>query len=517
MGETDLISAQQISGQPYAGSLFLSQNASTWTAEQTDDLKFTMKVANFDTSKVSSLYFENTDLPLAKLAKNPIQTTAASNTVKVSSYLHGHYDTSSNVQVKGVVGDRVGSVLEVDSAALGSGTATDGTYTARLQDSSTGSGTGLKLKVVIGSNAITSVEIEDPGQGHTAGDDITFSNFDHGTDGNGSVDLTVNVKTIGDTLGGLPVDAIGGANTITYTAVSDIGIDSFNVAVDMSSYIATNKLVSGYTALESTIGGGESVTSSRNYYFDTLHTMIPSTQVGSGKIIASTESTAMKAPEGHIATGDTAYSRRSENNFITLNDNSYLDNPGVVASPINETNEMSSVRSFRLLLQMYTMSNTISPVIDVGSIGAIAIANRLNNIDSSSDVPTGVTYSASTEPEGDNNAMVYVTRKVNLKTPATSLKVIADNFRPPNCELKFMYKIIKADENTPLDDIGFQYFNSDGSPDTAIEVDQRNFKEYEYTADDLPEFTGFVVKIVGQGNNTCVVPAVSALRCMALA
>ena len=132
-------------------------------------------------------------------------------------------------------------------------------------------------------------------------------------------------------------------------------------------------------------------------------------------------------------------------------------------------------------------------------------------------MPTGVTYSASTEPEGDNNAMVYVTRKVNLKTPATSLKVIADNFRPPNTELKYMYKIIKRDENTPLDDIGFEFFNTDGSPDVGIEVDQRNFKEYEYTANDLPEFTAFVVKIVGQGTNSCVVPAVSALRCMALA
>ena len=105
---------------------------------------------------------------------------------------------------------------------------------------------------------------------------------------------------------------------------------------------------------------------------------------------------------------------------------------------------MSSVRSFRLLLQMFTSNNTVSPVLDVGTVGAIAIANRLNNIDSASDVPTGVAYSASTEPEGDNNAMVYVTRKVNFKTPATSLKVIADNFRPPNTELKFMFKIIKS-------------------------------------------------------------------------
>ena len=49
------------------------------------------------------------------------------------------------------------------------------------------------------------------------------------------------------------------------------------------------------------------------------------------------------------------------------------------------------------------------------------------------------------------------------------------------------------------------------------EQDARNFKEYEYTADALPEFTGFVVKIVGQSSNTSIVPLVSALRCIALA
>ena len=50
-----------------------------------------------------------------------------------------------------------------------------------------------------------------------------------------------------------------------------------------------------------------------------------------------------------------------------------------------------------------------------------------------------------------------------------------------------------------------------------IENDGRNFKEYEYTADGLPEFIGFQVKIVGQAHNTSSVPLVSALRCMALA
>ena len=55
MGETDLITGQTISGQPYAGSLFMSQNASTWTAEQTDDLKFNMRVAKFNTTTAANI------------------------------------------------------------------------------------------------------------------------------------------------------------------------------------------------------------------------------------------------------------------------------------------------------------------------------------------------------------------------------------------------------------------------------------------------------------------------------
>ena len=80
-----------------------------------------------------------------------------------------------------------------------------------------------------------------------------------------------------------------------------------------------------------------------------------------------------------------------------------------------------------------------------------------------------------------------------------------------------MTKIIKNDEETLLDDVGFEYFNTTGAPDVATEADARNFKEYEFTVNNLPEFSGFVVKIVGQGQNTSVVPAVTALRCMALA
>ena len=140
-----------------------------------------------------------------------------------------------------------------------------------------------------------------------------------------------------------------------------------------------------------------------------------------------------------------------------------------------------------------------------------------DSINSSSDVPTGTTYIPSTSPDGDNNAMTYITRKVSLKTPAQGLRVTADFFRPPTTELKVLYKVLNNDEETPFDDLGWTYFNTTGAPDITTEADARNFKEYEFTADDLNEFSAFAVKIVGQGTNTCVVPMVSALRCIAIA
>jgi len=186
---------------------------------------------------------------------------------------------------------------------------------------------------------------------------------------------------------------------------------------------------------------------------------------------------------------------------------------------------MAAGKSFDLSLQMQSNNPNISPVIDLTSIGALGIANRLNNINSATgfkldgsttSVPSGTTYTASTSPDGDNNVMTYITRKVSLKTPAQGLKVIADFFRPPTTDLKVMYKVLENDDETPFDDLGWQYFNTTGTADTTIDNDARNFKEYEFTADNLNEYSAFSVKIVGQGTNTSAVPMVAALRCIAI-
>jgi hypothetical protein len=53
IGKTDLVSGRQISEQPYGGSLFLSQNGSTWTADQNSDMTFRMFRYNFSANPVN--------------------------------------------------------------------------------------------------------------------------------------------------------------------------------------------------------------------------------------------------------------------------------------------------------------------------------------------------------------------------------------------------------------------------------------------------------------------------------
>jgi hypothetical protein len=513
MGETDLLTAETISGQPYAGSLFMSQNASTWTAEQTDDLKFNMKIAEYDIGVVGSVHFENDAIPATPLQNNPIETFA-DNKVKVYSYNHGFYDDTTNkdnVTIAGLVGDKVDSAVVISSFSHTGGTLpADATIDCTADVHTGGTGGGIKLEVIVSGGAVTDVNILKCGQGYTVGDSVVVTNI-----GSSDADVTVVLGTPEDTLGGCPIAVL---NTL-HSVLSDRGIDTFRFTPSLAGY----SFASTY-AFETTVAGGKLATATRNYYFDSLHTMIPSVQLKGTIISGNVLTTPQYSPEGSI--NGTPYQRNTANKFITLNDNVFFDAPSIVASPENEAREMSSQKSFDLHLQLMSFNPNISPMIDVQAAGCLGTANRINNIDSATSkkvngttnsLPAGTGFVPSTNSEGDSNAMVYVTRKVNLKTPATSIKVISDIFRPPTTEVRLMYKIIKNDEETLLDDVGFEYFNTDGSPDVATEADARNFKEYEFTVNDLPEFSGFVVKIVGQGQNTSVIPAVTALRCMALA
>ena len=107
MGEIDTGGVRAISEQPHLGSLFKSQNASTWTASQLEDLKFTLYRATFDNTLTGTYTIVNEELTttnkgISTLAANPLETSNGTATVKVNFPNHGMYDVDNNVIIDGV-------------------------------------------------------------------------------------------------------------------------------------------------------------------------------------------------------------------------------------------------------------------------------------------------------------------------------------------------------------------------------------------------------------------------------
>ena len=106
-----------------------------------------------------------------------------------------------------------------------------------------------------------------------------------------------------------------------------------------------------------------------------------------------------------------------------------------------------------------------------------------------------------------------------MKTAATSLKVFVDAVKFDSAEIQLMYKILRSDDASDFDEIGLTYFNTNGAPDSNVNssVDFDDFIEREYSANNLPEFISFAIKIRMQGTNCAEPPRMKDLRAIALA
>lgn len=143
IGKLDLVSGRQVSEQPYGGSLFLSQNGSTWTADQSSDLMFRIYRNEF------SLNPTNAQFRLSNLASDvPYNTLQliTSDIVLANTSLNYQYNTEK--ETGGFVGFK--DIVPLTNYELAD---SDGT---RLLDVSTGNNSFiLKAQMQSESTAIS--------------------------------------------------------------------------------------------------------------------------------------------------------------------------------------------------------------------------------------------------------------------------------------------------------------------------------------------------------------------------
>jgi hypothetical protein len=514
LGEIDIGGTSAISEQPYLGSLFKSQNASTWTASQYEDLKFQLYRATFDISKTGNLYMTNQPLGRSEgfvpksdgttryLKKNPIVfDTAVINKAKVKMFGHGMYDNINNVIIKDVHS-------EISDTTLNEGTTLTAADTTITLTSSTNFPTTGWIK--IDDEVITYSGV--------SGNDLTgcIRGLDGTTAATHSDDSVVQCYV----LNGVPLTEINK----THTAITGMEVDSFDIPISLPPTRTMS-------------AGGINALITKNVPYDTLYAKIrmidnPATsvetyaQVTSGKTLGSPDSGAF------YQTSFVRTPNASKFEF-PLYENYNFTKPHIIASPINEANELAGKKSLRFSAELNSSRNEMSPVIDIGKgqSGVIAISNRINKVDNVGDVGalTANIFKDSSAPEGDNNTAIYMTKEINLKQPSTAIKVMFDASVQSEAGLKVYYRIKRSNSEQVFGDIGWVPFNDTGNPDeeVPISLSMNDFREYEFTAgnnDDvatttlpLEDFSSFAVKVVLQSLNTAKPPLLRQFRALALA
>ena len=402
VGDTQVGSDRTISEQPYAGVMFKSQNGSTWTAEQLEDIKMKINRAEFK-NVTGEVTLCNDSNPVKKLKTNPIRTTNSSSVVRVFHKNHGMHGTNNNVIISGIA---------------------SGFYN------------------------------------------------------------------------GIAHDAING----THTSISNITLDSYDITTTGTAN-ATGDV------------GGDSVTATQNNIFDVANINLATLTVPGTDINYSIRSTTGKSVHG----SELEFTLTGASDALAINpsDNIYFTSPQMVASDINQTNEMAGNKSLFVNLSLSTNATNLSPYLDTARMSMVVVQNRLNN-PTSTNTPNFVDDTASS---GTSSAAVYVTKPVTLENDSTSLDVrLTQNVRATS-SVEVYFRLTGAEEDRKIDNLGWIAFNGDGSEDITVTPAESDntFKEYKYSASNLNTFTSFQIKIVMKGTISSYPPIIRDLRGIALA
>lgn len=221
---------------------------------------------------------------------------------------------------------------------------------------------------------------------------------------------------------------------------------------------------------------------------------------------------------------------------IQLNRTNRLGSLRMVASRINETTKLTELpdsRSFTTALSLSTTDPNVSPQLFldncVTKFSSYRINNPIANYPQDSRVNEILDFTHNT---------VYYSNVVYLSKSSTSLKVILSAYRPITSEIRVLYSLIMPDSyeidqsftlfpgynNLTIDNNQDGFLDvinislNDGLSDFKVNASlEGEFRDYEFTAPNLPQFTGFVIKAVMTSTDQSNPPIIKNIRAIALA
>jgi hypothetical protein len=327
------------------------------------------------------------------------------------------------------------------------------------------------------------------------------------------------------------INKIHNLNDVTIT--EPISFDSYHIKLDMSNDGIDRSFDDGYPTLyanQTKSSGGYNIRATQNMPFEIITPLIQNLTVQGTSLSGEVRTITGKSISGNeIPFTDVGFEP------ITINAPNYLDSTRIIASKVNESNKPINLpgnKSMNIRLTLGTTDPKVSPVLDTQRISAILTSNRVNRVIEDYAIDARVNTI-----DEDPSAFQYISKEISLENSASSIKIILDahinlysdvrafyaisensNFDPiftpfPGYEnLDFRGQLINPEDSNGLSDNFVSPSNSIGFTSPELE-----YSEYVFTADQLPTFISYRIKLVLTSTNQVYVPRVRNLRAIALA
>ncbi len=488
LGDTVPGTSRTISEQPYLGSLFKSQNASTWTTDQTQDLMFTIYKAKFDTSGVGTVQFVNDVLPYTTLENDPFQMTAGSNIVRVWQNNHGLVD-GSKVTISGVTGTLNGipaaelngtwfvSNIDLDSYTITTGTSA--TKTGYF------GGTTIRATGQVQYDAVMPIA-----QVQNFSETSTFYSM--------------------KTTSGRSVD---GSET---PYIQDVSFG--DCLVNENNYFYSPRLIASEINENTFTGGNKSATFAINLS-STNDSLSP---------VLDTQRISLVAISNRIN------SPTHTNVNVTPTDYTQLFTGATGAFSFSGSTITSTVSGIRSLMQTIGIGQYIKVegTTTIANSGQFLVTDVTDNGTNCTITVSGITFTSESAvsgtsistvnlftdeiaPVGSSAVSKYVSKAIKLALPSTFMKVRFAANIPNQSDVAVYYKTSLGSSGN-LDKTKYTLATPVSTP-TKVENGNETFYDIDYSLTNLSPFDSVQVKLVMKSVNTSAVPRIKDLRIIACA
>ena len=479
-------STRTISEQPYMGVLFKSQNASTWTADQMQDLKFTIWRAKFDTTAIGNVALVNNSLPFQDLELHPIETRSGKSEIRVYHQNHGMPDRS-RVTISDYVKDMASTTDKIHGIPV---TEIYKTHTISYVDAD--------------SYCITVTTAPDA-TGYTGGSTMRATrNIQYDT-----FHPLIQLQSFPETSVSFKMKAASGKSPQSGSQSAYTMPSSFSEILVNENNMAFRPLMVASDINEAASLGGAKSLQINAILQTTNDALTPVIDTQRLSLIAINNKINNPSLEMYNVPG--------------LDENILISNSSdLTVTPENSTlstsnNDLKAILKTVTVGKYLTINNSKLLVAKVESDGsAITFATKPSALTGNLTVTQHEIYVDEIAPSGSTSTSKYVTKQINLTNASNYIRVRFAANIPVESNVEVYYRATSVGSTATLSSLNWNRITPD-KPIQYAQLGSTTFTDLLFSTGNLPSFNSIQVKLVMKSTNTSAVPRIKDLRVIACA